>query len=378
MMNGARARGFGAARPWRSAPAFCLSALLAACSSSLEADADPDFDGPGPYGSGGTNSSGSPNATNPNGSSTTPGNNGAPSTNPGTQTGDVGQPGPLNGSGGAGGSSSSGGVNTGTGGSTGAGVGGGTSSGTGGSSGVPVPDPTNPNPDPTTPNPDPTTGPTTPTPTGPDIPCPAGATFCSGFEGPGLPAPAQFVIGGAPIANPFLLDTTQKHSGAQSFMITPAGQGFGYRALTIPAPGQNFWARLFVRVSSEFGDGNHDSLFGASDAGQLQDHNNEKLIELSEQFNYMLLNTDDCTVQCNMNNSMVRLPANTWACFEAHYDGAAGRVEIFLDGTRIIDDTQAIYRFTYQTFRLGYMRFNTERTVWFDDVVVSTNRPNCQ
>jgi hypothetical protein len=284
-------------------------------------------------------------------------------------------PGSLNGNG-SGGSSSSGSTNNGSGGSVSTGTGGSTSTGTGGSSAVPDPttQPTNPNPDPTTPEPDPTT----PAPTGPDIPCPAGATFCSGFEGSSLPAPAQVVIGGAPITTPFLLDTTQKHSGAQSFMITPASQGFAYRALTIPAPGQNFWARLFVRVSSEFGDGNHDSLFGASNAGQLQDNNNEVLIELSEQFNYMLLNTDDCTVQCNTNNSMVRLPANTWACFEAHYDGAAGHVEIFLDGTRIIDDTQNVYKFTYQTFRLGYMRFNTERTVWFDDVVLSTSRPNCQ
>src|SRR5688572_16664816 len=117
MVMRARARGYGAARPWREVTTFCVTACLAACASSLEADGDPEFEGPAPYAPGGSNTNVTPGATTPNGSSTTPStNNGVPSNNTGTQTGDMGQPGPLNGSGGAGGSSS-GGVNTGSGGS---------------------------------------------------------------------------------------------------------------------------------------------------------------------------------------------------------------------------------------------------------------------
>jgi hypothetical protein len=61
---------------------------------------------------------------------------------------------------------------------------------------------------------------------------------------------------------------------------------------------------------------------------------------------------------------------------EAHYNGATGDVEIFADGEARITATG--YRpLTFQTFRLGYMRYNDDRTVWFDNVVVAPNRVNC-
>ena len=216
-------------------------------------------------------------------------------------------------------------------------------------------------------------------PTAPDIPCPADATFCSGFEGQTLPAATQFVVGGdSSFPNQFALDTSQSNTGEQSFMIPGPSPGFSYRALTIAAPGQDFWARLYVRVSSEFGDGNHDSLFGASSANQTSDHNNETLIELSEQFGYVLLNTDDCTLNCNAPSPQLQLAPDAWHCLEAHYDGNTGHVEVFLEGSRFIDATNRSHAFTYQTFRLGYMRFNTERTVWYDDVIVARGRVGCE
>jgi hypothetical protein len=215
-------------------------------------------------------------------------------------------------------------------------------------------------------------------PVGPDIPCPADATFCSGFEGATLPAGTNFVIGGdSSFANQFALDTAVARSGQQSFMIPGPSPGFSYRALTIPAPGQDFWARLYVQVDTEFGDGNHDALFGASDADQQSDHNNEVLIELSEQFGYMLLNTDDCALQCNTPAPELQLAPAVWHCMEAHYDANAGHVEVFLEGERFIDSVGPQYNLSFQTFRIGYMRFNTERTVRYDDVVVAPTRVGC-
>ena len=216
-------------------------------------------------------------------------------------------------------------------------------------------------------------------PAGPDIPCPADAFFCSGFEGADLPGGTNFVIGGdSSFANQFAIDSSQAHSGQQSFAIPGPSPGFSYRALAVPAARQEYWARLFVQVSSEFGDDNHDSLFGASNANLTSDHNNETLIELSEQFGYVLLNTDDCALACNTPSPQLKLSANTWHCLEAHYDANTGHVEVFLEGDRFIDATQAQHQLTLQTFRLGYMRFNTERSVWYDDVVLAASRVGCQ
>ena len=208
----------------------------------------------------------------------------------------------------------------------------------------------------------------------PDIPCPTGATFCSGFEGAALPAGTRFHAVGPSSENAYSFDSTQHVSGQKSFAITQGSGGFYYRALAVPVPGQNFWVRLHVRVSSVFGDGSHDSLFGPSTGGLDADVNNEALVEFSEQFDQVLLNTDD---QLFQPQSKSTLSANTWHCMEAHYDGASGDVQIFADGQLIID-AKGYARRTFQSFRIGYMQYNDARAVWYDDVVVAPTRVNCE
>jgi hypothetical protein len=213
-----------------------------------------------------------------------------------------------------------------------------------------------------------------PPPAGPDIECPAGATFCSGFEGTAFPAGTQFFAVGGNITPTFEFDDTQAASGNQSLAIPATGSGgFFYRALVVPVPGNEFWVRLQMQVSSTFGDGNHDSLFGGSTGSLTQDVNNEALVEMSEQFDGVLLNTDDAVFRPP---ALSTISPNTWHCMEGHYNGNNGNVEIFVDGTSVIN--AAGYRtVTYQTFRLGYMRYNTDRSVWFDDVVVAPARVGC-
>jgi len=368
------------------------SALLGACSGA-EADGDPEYgdiegyggpQNPGGNNSGANNTPGQPSAQNAapgtgsNGSTTT---NTPPSTTnnppntipPNTPPNSEGNPTtpPLN-------TGTNTGTNAGT--NNGTNNGGAMAPGAGGAgSGLP-PDPgtgSNPTPPVVTPVP-PVVTPTPPvvTPAGPDIPCPTGATFCSGFESDTLPAGADDQSQ-PPV--PLEFDTTVKRTGNRSLKVVSAG-GFNIRQVIAPIPGQAFWVRLFIQTSDIFGDNNHDSLFVASTASPSQDNNAESGPEFSEQGNQIVLNADDqlfSAVGAGFpQGTGPQLSANTWHCEEAFYDGGTGNVQIFSDGEEIIN-APGYARRSYQTFRFGYIGFNTVRTVWFDDVVVASNRVGC-
>lgn len=207
-----------------------------------------------------------------------------------------------------------------------------------------------------------------------DIVCPSGATFCSGFEGTALPAGTKFHAVGPSGAMTYTFDTTNPKFGKQSLSIPEHSGGFYYRALAVPVPGNDFWVRLYVRVSRAFGDDGHDSLFGASNGNIDADVNNEALVEFSEQFNEVLLNTDD---QLFNPSGMSTLTANDWHCIEAHFEGGSGNVQIFSDGMEIIN-APGYAKASFQSFRIGYMQYHDTRGVWYDDVIVAPARVNCQ
>jgi hypothetical protein len=356
------------ARSFKPFTSVAACAVLAACAAAIDDDdasGPPDFGGTVPGASGATAVTPGPTSNTP------PANN--PSLTPTGSAGSEGVPGntPIaNGAGGSTGSNNgSGGSGAGTGGATGTagsaavdpngaagsgmnvGQGGSSAAGTGGSANEPP----------------------TP-PSGPDIDCPAGASFCSGFESGAFPAGTQFHSVGPGLPNPFLFDTAEVFAGTRSLAIPATNSGgFFYRALAVPVPGQDFWVRLYMHLSTPLGDNSHDSVFGASSGALTADVNGEALVELSEQFNEILLNTDDALFNPPTNST---LPANTWLCMEAHYNGGNGDVEIFADGAPLIE--AAGYRaVTFQTFRIGYMRYNDDRTVRYDDVVVAPNRVGC-
>jgi hypothetical protein len=208
---------------------------------------------------------------------------------------------------------------------------------------------------------------------GPGIACPEGASFCSGFEEMALPAGTKFHAVGPTDAMTYAFDTMNPTSGNQSLSIPEHSGGFYYRALAVPVPGKDFWVRLYVRVSRAFGDNGHDSLFGASNGNLDADVNSEALVEFSEQFDEVLLNTDD---QLFNPEGMSTLAADDWHCIEAHYDGTSGNVQIFADGKEIVN-APGYAKQTFQSFRIGYMQYHDTRGVWYDDVVVAPARVNC-
>jgi hypothetical protein len=236
--------------------------------------------------------------------------------------------------------------------------------------------------DPTTPppvTPPPATQPpvTPPPPSGPDIACPANATFCSGFESDTLPNGSIYQ------GNPGLeFDDSVSRSGDRS-AVFDAVDGFNIREVVAPIPGQTFWARLFIQTSTTFGDNDHDSLFVASTATLQQDNNAEHGPEFSEQGNQILINADDQLFNAAgpgfpSGNQGPTLSPNVWHCVEAFYDGGSGDVQFFADGQLLID-APGFSRLSYQTFRFGYLQFpgHTPHVVWYDDVVVAASRVGC-
>jgi hypothetical protein len=383
--------------------AGALALALGACSAGDEADGMPTYGNVPAFGSNGNGAQNNNTAQNPaaNGSASNSGSTQSPaasnsnsngsqsnppaqqngSQNSGAQTGSAqeGNPGtaPIsngNNNNGASNSGSAGsaGNNTGSAGSSGNNTGSAGSSGNngamapgaGGNTGNPMPPVNNGNQNP-------------PPPTTPDITCPSGASFCSGFESAALPSGTVF----QPTGTQPQFDTAVKHSGNQSIVFPAGSGGFSVKEVVAPIPGQTFWARLFVQVSSTFGDNDHDSLFVASTATTTEDNNAEHGPELSEQGNQILLNADDALFNAAgpgfpSASTGPTISANTWHCIEAFYDGGTGDVQIFGDSQMLIN-APAYKKLTYSTFRFGYIQFNTARTIHFDDVVVAPDRVGC-
>jgi hypothetical protein len=210
-----------------------------------------------------------------------------------------------------------------------------------------------------------------------DTDCPDTAFFCSGFEQETFPAGTVNIIGGSQFPDAFRLDRTQVNSGQQAFLLPLTNQAFSYRVMAIPVPVQAFWARIFVRTDTLFGDVDHDGLFAISSGDQTVDNNNETRIEFAEQEGTIVLNrsTDRITFPAVRPTT---LSANTWHCVEARFDGGAGDVEVFANGQAIISALgDAQFQFMVRTFRIGTLQFHAPRNVWFDDVVLDTQRIGC-
>jgi hypothetical protein len=140
---------------------------------------------------------------------------------------------------------------------------------------------------------------------------------------------------------------------------------------------QAFWARIFVRFDTLFGDNDHDSLFAISDGDLSVDNNRETRIEFSEQEGTIVLNRSTDVIGFPIVRPTT-LSANTWHCVETRFDGGSGDVEVFADGQPIISDlAKAKYQIAVKTFRIGTLQFHAPRNVWFDDVVIAPNRVNC-
>ncbi|MEO8185014.1 MAG: hypothetical protein ABI895_39920 [Deltaproteobacteria bacterium] len=219
-------------------------------------------------------------------------------------------------------------------------------------------------------------------PLGAPLSCPPAASFCTSFEGEGLPAGATYVSqrGDFVPGQSLLLDSAQRFSGERSLLVPADTLVFDYRMLSVAVPGNDFWVRLQVRTDVLFGDGDVDTLFLAS---VLTDgFNGDRPMQLSEQFDQVVLNKNGQVHGATRENPMpgdpvTRLAADEWHCLEVFFGGTSGDMQVFLAGEPIIT-ALGWQPEAYRTFRFGYERFSTARNVWIDDVAVALERIGCE
>jgi hypothetical protein len=222
------------------------------------------------------------------------------------------------------------------------------------------------------------------------VPCPADATFCSGFEEAGLPAGAVYQVNAAPgeWTRDFEVDTSVFRGGASSLRVkasTDAGtSGSSYQMLAVPAPMAKFWVRFYFRQADvDIGGLGHNVFAGASDT---DGPNSSVMVELAEDVG-VAFNTSD-SVRWPMGYGRLQaggempftLPKAMWHCIEISYDSETRHQQLFVNGAPQIDATDypANVAAPFKFFKFGFKKLHgPARAVWYDDVAVGPTRPGC-
>jgi hypothetical protein len=218
--------------------------------------------------------------------------------------------------------------------------------------------------------------------------CPSGAIFCADFE------EASGVPSGDPVGTATFEDPNESGAtfgggaavmdldandgpfdGNQSLRIDPSS-AVSVRTLVVAVPA-TFWVRLYIKSDLAIGQPDHNSFFGAG-TGPVYSTGN--YVELSEQYGCVLLNKSGILyptgTSCGADNV---LPANSWHCLTAEFDGTTGNVRVFSGATQIINAAAwAPATEAFNSFSFGYFAYNPNgATVWYDDVVISASPLSC-
>jgi hypothetical protein len=307
-------------------------------------------------GAGGNSTAGSGGGTAGNGSggNVGSGGNSTGGTTGGAQAGRGGSSG-GGGTGGRGGAAGSGGGATGTGGSATAGA-----TGTGGGGGTPGA-------------------------------CPPDASFCSGFETAGQPANSTYLFDGGPgdWTRDFAIDSTQKHAGNSSLLVKNASadgtSGSAYRMLgvPVPAPGNKFWVRFWVRSDMVLGGPDHNAFVGPADGATTHATVDTLAEDVGISFHTLDGDVTWPTGYGRLQNGSTNpysLPAMTWHCIEISYDLTTRHQQLYVGGSLLIDAANyppagSYASTTFATFQFGFIAFHgPPRQMWYDDVAVAPMR----
>jgi hypothetical protein len=229
------------------------------------------------------------------------------------------------------------------------------------------------------------------------VACPAGTTFCSGFETAGMPAGTTYKVNAAPgdWTRDFALDTTVHNTGATSLRVKPSTDtttsGSAYKMLAATAPSGKFWVRFYVRSDVELGQmdpAGSDGLHNAFAQAAASDDPNEAVnLEFAQDAGIAFNSHDDVRWPAGYGRLTTgihayTLPALTWHCIEISFDSTTRTQMLYANGTQLINVTDypmvSQVGMPFSVFRFGFLQFHgPPRTMWYDDVAVGPNRMPC-
>jgi hypothetical protein len=217
--------------------------------------------------------------------------------------------------------------------------------------------------------------------------CPAGTTFCTGFEYSGaLPGGTTYIPQEQAAAWEMYMfvDLGLKRAGAHSLLVraaTSTPNPNPVRLLAVGVPGPTFWARLHVGSTLETGQAAHNiflqAMTGIDYAGSQSVRVAERDCQLVlEQGDEVVYSHSGSAASCT-DRSGLRLDENVWHCVEAFFDGPNGEVEVFADGVSLARKT-GWPALSFDRFAFGFVEEGgPARNTWYDDVAVSARRLGC-
>jgi hypothetical protein len=182
----------------------------------------------------------------------------------------------------------------------------------------------------------------------------------------------------------FAVDTAKKHCGNSSLRVkasTESGtSGSAYKMLSVPAPSTAFWVRFYVQSDMPMGNTEHN-VFAEAATGDSPNAANPA--EFAEDVGIAFNLTDADVVwptgygRINGNPNPYVLTATTWQCVEISYDIPGKHVQLFVNGTQLIDAPGHPVNLpgTFNRFKFGFNALHgPTRQMWYDDVVVAPTR----
>jgi hypothetical protein len=211
--------------------------------------------------------------------------------------------------------------------------------------------------------------------------CGAGGIFCTTFDAEAIPAqllyyPEYERANQAKIT----LDSTVARGGAGR-SLKVVGSGFS-QMLGVAVPSK-FWGRVYLRSATDIQMGHNTYVAAGTDNG---DPNNGEYVRIGEHQCQLELNrkSDDKELLSNggmyMCSGGVKLLKDTWYCLEFSYDGPGKEVRVFVDDTEVTALHATDWGpYEYKIFKLGFEKYHgAEKTLWYDDLALATERVKCQ
>lgn len=203
----------------------------------------------------------------------------------------------------------------------------------------------------------------------------AGAALCDDFEGAQIDPRYREINFGQPA---FTLDTSWSHSGQQSIKVT--SMGFT-QMLAVEVPASKFYGRVYISSDTPMNAG-HNTYINAGEGDG--DPNSGEWIRIGEHREQLEINrkSDDkeflSSGDYNSLEGATQFEANTWYCLEFLFDGPGSEVRVWVEGEEVPKLHATDWTANYQTFKFGYERYHgPDKTLWYDDLALGTERIGC-